>query len=142
MSNLSWGERKRRYIDRYGEEAWKKYTREQRGSHQDRKARYIRNQGEEAWKEYQRKRAQVKRKNNKDAVNERQRDYYARKKEQLKPKIYASRSRRNPHRGLQTLIDSFRRGHIEYDELARRLNTAVIQSHALTDGRARKKISK
>jgi len=106
------------------------------------KARLVENlspEQREAYRKRWREKAARKRAKRKEEVNKLQREYYERNKQELRNKIYEARTRRNPARGLAKLIDGFRRGHTKYSDLARQLNTAIVQSHALTNGRTRKK---
>lgn len=84
----------------------------------------------EKWKNSKRK----KREKHGASINKKQREYYKSNKERLRKLIYEARKRRDPTRGLASLINMFRRGEIGLDELDRSISAAIIQLDALANG--------
>lgn len=65
------------------------------------------------------------RKEHGDAINATQREWYNRNRAANAADQHARRIKREPHRGLETLVRSFENGSIDHDEYCRRLNERV-----------------
>ena len=76
-----------------------------------------------------------------DLINERQRKRYKERGNEIKRIIYDGRNRRNPHRGLASLIKAVRSGRIESRELVARTSAAIEQCRSLIYRKSRKSIS-
>lgn len=78
-------------------------------------------------------------KENRERQLEYQREYYRRNIAKERTKIYENRKNRNPHYGLVSAVNAFKRGDITLDELNSRIDSALERSHDLMQGRSRRR---